>query len=153
MKKFKFTLQTIHNVREMRQEKEEQVLSKIQSKINFAKLRLSDLEKLRFVAIENYTQKLKSGNAINPFEMELNTNHFASLDRSIREAKAEIEVIKYEYLEQSRVLATANQQVKITERLHENQKSRYRTELDRTEQTAIDELVSANYARQMLITK
>ena len=46
MKKFKFTLQTVHNVREMQQEKEELVLSERQTEVNQATARLAEIERL-----------------------------------------------------------------------------------------------------------
>lgn len=153
MKKFKFTLQTVHHVREMRQEKEELVLSEINTEIAQAKSRLTEIEKTRLEAVENYTQKLKKGEPMNPFEMELNTKHIAALDGLIRHAKAAVEQKRLALTAQSHVVAAANQQVKITERLHGNQKKRYQAELDKHEQTEMDELVSANYARRMIVNK
>ena len=153
MKKFKFTLQTVHNVREMRQEQEEMVLSELQSEVNRAAARVEEIEKARLEAMENYAQKLKKGEPMNPFEMELNTNHLTSLERSIREAQALVEEKKQACSRQSQVVAAAGREVKVTERLRENQKSRYRIELERSEQTALDELVSANFARKMMTAK
>jgi flagellar protein FliJ len=153
MKKFKFTLETVHKVRELRQEKEELVLSEIQSEVNKATSRLSEIEQKRLDAVESYSQKLKKGEAINPFELELSTRHIESLQTSIREAKANVTEKQNERKLQSFVVAAANQQVKITEKLHENQKKKHKTEIDRHEQSAIDELVSANYARRMVTTR
>lgn len=153
MKKFKFTLEAVHNVREMRQEREEMILSELQAEVNRAAARVEEMEKARHEAIENYAKKLKKGEPINPFEMQLNTNHLNSLDRSIREAYAAVEEKKQTCARQSQIVAAAGRDVKITERLRENQQSRYRVELERSEQTALDELVSANYARKMMTVK
>ena len=90
---------------------------------------------------------------MNAYEMELNTNHIAALDRSIREAKAVIEQKKQARAEQTQIVAAASREVKVTERLRETQKARHALELDRREQTAMDELVSANYSRKMLLNK
>lgn len=150
MKKFRFTLQTVHNVREMRQEKEEIVLSEMRAEINRAISDLENIQRLRLDAIENYTLKLKKGEPMNPFEMELHTNHLRSLDRLIQEVEAKIEEKKQVCARQSEIVADAGRQVKITERLRENQRSRHRLENERLEQNALDELVSANFARHML---
>lgn len=153
MKKFKFSLQAVHDVREMRQEKEELVLSEKQNEVNKATARLAEIEKQHLEAIEKYSQKLKKGEAMNPFEMQINTNHIVSLDRSMREAKLIIEQKKQARTEQSQVVAAASREVKVTERLHETQKARHTADVERREQTAIDELVSANFARKMLSNK
>ena len=150
MKKFKFTLQTVHNVREMRREKEELVLAEMQTEVNRAIAYLSELERTRLEAIENYTRKLKQGEVMNPLEMELNTNHLRSLDLTVRKAQAEVEQKQREFSAQSKVVAAAGRAVKVTERLRENQQSRHQTEHERREQIAIDDLVSANFARRML---
>lgn len=150
MKKFQFTLQTVHNVREMRQEKEEIVLSEMQAEINRAIADLAKIEKIRLDAIENYTLKMKRGEPMNPFEMELHTNHLRAIDQLIREVQLKIEEKKQACAHQSQIVAHAGREVKITERLRENQHARHRLEQERREQTALDELVSANFARQML---
>ena len=87
MKKFKFTLQTVHNVREMRQEREQMTLAEMQSEVNLAAERIAQIEKMRFEAVEKYTQRLRAGEVLNATEMELNTKYFSSLDGLQREAE------------------------------------------------------------------
>lgn len=149
MKKFKFTLQTVHNVREMRQETEHQVLTKLQNEAAKAAERIRQIEQMRLEAIENYSLRLQAGMAINVFELEMNSNHISTLDRLIREAREVFEQKKQACTKQRDTLATAARAVKITHRLRETQVLRHKSEADRQEQTAIDELVSANFARQM----
>ena len=153
MKKFKFTLQTVHSVREMLREKEELSLAEMQTEVSRAVAYLSEVERARLEAIEKYTRKLKQGEAMNPFEMELNTNHLRSLDFKIREAQTDVNRKQQAVSAQSEIVAAAGRKVKVTERLRENQQMRHRTELERCEQTAIDDLVSANFARRMLTDK
>lgn len=150
MKKFKFTLEAVHKVRELQQEREEQVLAEIQSQIDEAKLRLAEIGKRHFDAVMAYTEAMKKCGSINAFELELSTRHIESLENSIRTAKANVADKEKLRVEQSYVLAAANQQVKITEKLHENQKKEHRAGVNRQEQSEIDELVSASFARQMV---
>lgn len=150
MKKFKFTLQTVHNVREMRREKEELVLAEMRAETDRALARLSELEKTRLAAVENYTRKLAQGEVMNPLEMELSTNHLRSLDLTLRKARAEVEQKQRAVAAQSVIVVAASQSVKVTERLRENQQTRHQTEFERREQIALDDLVSANFARRML---
>lgn len=153
MKKFQFSLQTVHNVRKMRQEKEEIVLSEMQADVERALADLTKIEQMRQAAIENYGLKLKKGEPMNPFEMELHTDHLRALDRLIREVQAKIEEKKQACARQSKVVADAGREVKITERLRENQQARFWLEQQRREQNALDELVSANFARRILSDK
>lgn len=153
MKKFKFTLQTVHNVREMKQEKEQAILSDLQTQAAHAADRVNELEQLRFKAIETYGQRLETGETINAYELELNSNHIADLDRLQQQAQKNLEQKKQACIAQSKSVASAAREVKVTNRLRENQQTRHRLEAVRQEQTALDELVSANYARRMSRTK
>jgi|GEM_PF-2474601 len=152
MKKFKFTLQTIHSVREMRQEKEELVLSQMQAEAIKTAESVRQIEETRQTAIENYNTTLKRGEAMNIGEMELETAHIASLDRHRRHTEELLEQQKESCLRQKAMLAAAAREVKVTQKLRETQQTRHRTELDRHEQNALDEMVSANYARKISLT-
>lgn len=153
MKKFKFTLQTVHNVREMRQEKEELVFSQMQAEATRAAERIREIEKMRFEALENYTRRLTAGAAVCAIELEMNSNHFASLDRLQREAEKILNEKKQACNQQSRKLACAVREVKITNRLRETQVAKHKLELERQEQINTDEIVSANFARRLIGTK
>ncbi len=153
MKKFKFTLQTVHNVREMKQEKEHQVLSQLQHEAEKAAEKIRQIEQMRQEAIEKYSLRMQAGQSINVFELEMNSNHLSTLDRLIREAHEVLEQKKLACSKQSENVASATRAVKITSRLRETQVLRHKSEMDRHEQNAMDELVSANFARQMTQTK
>ncbi len=153
MKKFKFTLQTVHNVREMRQEKEEFVLSQLQAEANKAAERIKEIEQMQQQAMENYAKTLRRGEAMNIAEMEMETNHIAALDRSKRQAQELLEQQRQSCNNQKLILAAATREVKVTQKLRDTQQQRHRAELDHHEQNALDEIVSANYARKMSGTR
>jgi flagellar export protein FliJ len=153
MKKFKFTLQTVHTVREMKQEKEELIFGELQTEALKAASRVSEIEQLRFKAIENYAERLERGETLNAYELELNSNHITSLDRQQQEAQKSLELKKQACVQQGKMLAAATREVKITDRLRENQQSRHRLDLARHEQNSLDEIISANFARRMTQTK
>lgn len=153
MKKFKFTLQTVHNLREMREEKEKLVLGELQAEVNKANDHVAQLRRMRLDAIENYARRLKGGEQISPMEMELNSNHFASLNYLLQEGERKLEIKKQACQRQGKTVAAAMREVKITDRLRETQKERHHKEMERQEQNNLDEIVSANFARQMLQTK
>lgn len=149
MKKFKFTLQTVHNVREMKQEREEMTLAERLNDVTLASERIKQIEKMRFDAIEAYTERLRSGEFLNPTEMELNTKYFNSLDNLQREAEKDLAEKNQACTEQRAKLASAAREVKITDRLREQQYLRHQLENEKHQQTALDEIVSAAFARKL----
>lgn len=149
MKKFKFTLQTVHNVREMRQEKEQMRLMQLQTDVNKAAERVREIQQMRLQAVENYVAKLNKFGALDALELELSSKHLSSLDRTESEAQKFYEQTKQIAAEQSRRLAAATREVKITEKLRETQQQRHAVEMSKTEQITLDEIVCANFARQM----
>ncbi|MBS1792393.1 MAG: flagellar export protein FliJ [Acidobacteria bacterium] len=151
MKKFKFTLQTVHKVREMKQEKELLRMKELQTEVTRAAEQIELLEESYRRALESYGRKLKSGQVMNIGEMELEAMHLTALDRQKQKALDILNEKKRACAEQSAKLAAAAREVKITDRLRENQALRHRLELARVEQNALDEIVSANFARQLRI--
>ncbi|MCW5960206.1 MAG: flagellar FliJ family protein [Pyrinomonadaceae bacterium] len=149
MKKFKFNLQTVHDVREMREENEQLELARLQNDVEKAVAEIERIEMLKAQALENYSARLNTGKPMNAFELELNSNHISNLDRLKRDAVAVLESRKAACAVQTAKVAKAMQAVKITGKLRENQALKHKGEADRSEQTAVDELVSANYARQI----
>lgn len=149
MKKFNFTLQSVHKVREMREENEQIELSRLMAEQEKAGDRIRLIEESKLEAIEKYTAQLQSNEPINVFELEMNSNHISNLDRLLREAIAILELSKQACSKQRETVVAANRAVKITSRLRDNQEKKHKSETERREQTATDELVSATYARQM----
>ena len=149
MKKFKFKLESVHSVREMRQEKEQNILAQLQSEANKVREEIGQLEQSRSKAITNYLDKVNRGEITNPMEMEMNLRHIASLDLRQRELYLVLEDKKLACSEQGKKVAEASQQVKITDRLRENQQNQHKLELERHEQNSLDEIISTNFARNM----
>ena len=142
-------MQTVHSVREIKQEREQMVLMQMQSEIQKAVERIGQIEQMRFQALENYSQRMRAGERLDALELELSSNHITSLDRMQREAQQLLEQAKQTALEQGKVVAAAGRQVKITEKLRETQQTRHKHEMSKIEQNALDEIVCANFARQM----
>ena len=149
MKKFKFSLQTVHNVREMRREREEFVLSQLLGEVEKTAQRIDELERKHLAAIEAYAGKMRTGAVVNINEIEFERDHIAALDRLLRETRAEHERQQATCRQQTQKVAVAMQAAKVTDRLRESQESRHRHEQARAEQSSVDDLVSAAYARRM----
>ena len=149
MKKFAFTLQSVHKVREFRQEKELLNLSEKQAEMEAAQARVALIEQQRFDAMKRYADRLNSREYISPLEMELNFNHFASLNRLQQEAEAVLELKRKDFARQGEVVAEAAREVKVTDKLRDLQKEKHRRDADREEQNGIDDIVAANFARKI----
>lgn len=149
MKKFKFTLQTVHNVRQMRQEKEQLLLGQLQFEMNQISEQIEQIKQMRETAIENYHLRLKPGQAINPAEIEMETGNIAYLKRRLEEAEKSLEAKKEECLKQTEKVVLASRDVKITERLREKQNARHNLELSRLEQNLLDEMATSSFARHI----
>ncbi|NNF00710.1 MAG: flagellar export protein FliJ [Pyrinomonadaceae bacterium] len=153
MKKFKFNLQTVHDVREIHKEKEQLALAELQTEAKIISERIVQFENMRASAIDNYKRKMKAGDTISVFELELITDHIADLDRQRMQAREELVEKNQECAEQQKKLAAAYREAKVTDRLRENQKASHQLELTRKEQNSLDEIVIAKHARQMTRAK
>lgn len=149
MKKFNFTLQTVHSVREMRQEKEQLVFSQLQNEAEIVVNQIAEIESRRRTALETYARRLECGEQIDPLEMELSVKYLTSLDLLARHSKQILAEKKQACDKQSEKLAAAAQAVKATAKIRETQRARHHLELARGEQIALDEMVTINFARAL----
>ena len=153
MKKFEFKLETVHKVREIRQDREAVILAELQEAANQAAQKVARIEAMRQKAIDNYTSRLASGEQLDAREMELNSNHFASLNRLQKDAEVELREKRHLCNQQIGAVTEAMRDVKITDRLRETQAERHRLEYSRQEQNGVDEHVSATFARRIIEAK
>ena len=153
MKKFEFKLETVHKIREIRQQNEAVRLADLQRDAEQAAAKVATIEMLRQEALEQYTQRLTSGPQLNARDMELNSNHFTSLSRLQNEAEAELLQKRSLCEKQVAVVTGAMRDVKITDRLRETQQGRHRTEFARREQSGVDDHVAGMFARRLIEAK
>lgn len=153
MKKFKFTLDSVHKVREIKQDRESVILSELRAQADRAAERIAHIEAMRREAIENYTRRIAAGERLDALEMELSSKHFASLDLLQKDAEAVLAQRQKACEIQIGTLTEAMRDVKITANLRETQRERHNSEFERREQNGVDELVSNNFARRILEAK
>ena len=153
MKKFKFTLDSVHTVREIRKERESVRLAQLNAEAERAEKRVANIESMRRDAIETYTRRLACGERIDALEMELSSRHFSSLDVLQLEAEAYLADRRRACEAQMANVTEAMREVKITENLRETQRERHRFESERREQIGVDEMVSTGFARERLKTQ
>jgi len=149
MKKFKFNLQSVHDVREMHENQEQLRLAELQNEMNKTLAKIEQLEGMNLEATKNYMTRVQIGKATSPFEMQMHANHISDINRRRREAETELAERKLACADQAKKLAEAHRNVKVTDRLRETQKTRHKQEFERQEQNKIDEFVTTNYARQI----
>lgn len=149
MKKFRFTLGAVHNVREMRQEKEQLVFSQLQSEVATATARIVEAENKRQTTLDCYASRLQSGEIIDPLEMDLSAKYLLSLNRLEQESRQVLQEKKQACDKQRQTVAAAVQAVKATAKIREKQLERHNLEFARNEQTNLDEIVSLSFARTL----
>ena len=108
---------------------------------------------MRATAVDNYKDKMKAGDTISVFELELIMDHISDLDRQKMQAQEELHQKSIECAQQQKILAAAYREVKVTDKLRENQKASHKLEAIRSEQNSLDEMVIAKHTRQMSRTK
>jgi flagellar export protein FliJ len=148
MKKFKFTLQSVHNVREMREEKELMVLSQLNLEAEQAAERLTAVEGALVTAVEQYNNRIKPGEAINAMEMELNSHHISALRRQKTVAREEVLERQDARARQITQVTQAARDVKVTGRLRDNQVKDHRLAASRHEQNALDEMATISFSHR-----
>ena len=148
MKKFQFTLQSVHNVREMREEQELMVLSRLNSEAEQASARLTAVEGALVEAVENYNRQTKVGEPINVSEIELNSSHISALEKQKAAAREELRDRQNACSRQISQVTQAARDVKVTGKLRENQVRTHQLAVNRHEQTALDEMATIRFARK-----
>lgn len=148
MKKFRFSLQTVHNVREMKRENEQLKLAELQAAFNDAAEKLAEAEHLRQKTTDDYSRKLQA-NELDAFEMDLTVKFLNVLFHRENEARERLADIKQSCRQQGLKVADAAQAVEITSKLREKHRVRHQNELARFEQNNLDEMVSTSFVRKM----
>lgn len=147
MKKFKFSLQPVHNLREAKLEQEQLRLANLQEALAKAFDSLEKAERNRLDATDDYARKIQAGE-LPSLEFSLMMNYLKTLALRENEARQRVEEARHAFAQQSNRLADAMRDVEATGKLRERQQARHNLELARAEQNALDEMVSINYARQ-----
>lgn len=153
MKKFKFKLQTVHRVRQLRLEKEQLVLARLQNEADQIRREIEQTDETRIRAITNYQEMIDRGELTDPVEMEMHLRHITDLERRRCELLVRLEEKKLACAEQCRRVAAHSREVQVTNRLRENQQTQYKQELERHEQNTLDDLISTDFARRLTENK
>lgn len=147
MKRFKFSLQTLHEIRQRAREEAESKLSQAQAKVVNAEAALEQAHLARKLALENNAQYLGVGQ-INPHEIAMRADYIAVLDRRIAEAWQQLNEAQLERDARMREAIAAATAAEATTKLREKHRARHDSEVARTEQEWLDELATLASARR-----
>ncbi len=146
MKKFRFTLQAVHELREARRAEAERALVRADDAARAAAHGVEEIRQTHERAADDYAARLRTGD-IDPFGSALSVNYLAALTRREREAHAHLSELEREREIQRAQTAAAARDAQATARLHERQRDRHQREVARVEQEMLDEMATLAKSR------
>jgi flagellar export protein FliJ len=147
MKRFKFSLQTVHDLRASRQEAAERDLAAANSELYRAKAQLEEVVRSRQKALERYLLMYHT-REIEVSMVAAHTDFIASLFQREREAKAHILEVERRLELKRRDVTEAMRQTETTANLRDRQRQNHLLEMNRTEQAMLDEMAVLAVARR-----
>jgi flagellar export protein FliJ len=149
MKRFKFTLQTVHDLRETALDKAEREMARISSEISDAEAQLHEATRIRLAAAEDYISSFIAGGPPAAHEISLRASYLDLLARREAEAQARLAALTRQREAQRERVAEAARAAQVTATLHERQRARHNLEAKRAEQNMLDELATLAAARRL----
>ena len=146
MKKFRFSLQTVHDLREARRDEAERTLAAAARAVNEAAEQLEETDLVHERATDSFASRLQSGE-IDPFEAMLSVNYLAALTRRKVETRARLRELEQARERQREMTIEAARSAETTARLRQRQNERHQLEVARTEQQLLDEMATLAQAR------
>jgi flagellar export protein FliJ len=149
MKRFQFSLQAVHNVREMRRDAAELALAAVAAELKGAQAQLETVLRRRQSAMENYLL-LHQSKEIEGTTFAWHTDYIGSLFLLERRARAVTVQIEARIAGKRQALTEAARQTKTTANIRERQRERHRQESAQHEQKVLDEMAIVAVARRRL---
>ncbi len=146
MKRFKFTLESVHSLREMRREEAERALADANAKVARAAQDVEEAERARERAACESAESLQAAE-INPFEAAMRADFLVSLAWQQQAARAALHTAECEHEARRKAVVEAARAAETTAKLRERERERYLLEAARAEQTMLDEMASTSMAR------
>ena len=148
MKRFTFSLQTVHNVREIRRDAAERALAAVAAELQGAQGQLESVLRQRQLAMAKYLLILQS-QEIDAVTFASHTDYIGSLVLLERQARVMIRHVEEKITVKRKVLIEASRQTETTANLRERQRERHHLESAQHEQKMLDEMaVVASTRRQ-----
>src|SRR5882724_5491828 len=128
MKRFKFSLQAVHNLREMRRDEAERQLGEVMAELARTQSQLDNVIRLRQAAMDNYLMVHQS-HEIDPSMMITHTEYINSLMQLERRARAMIAQAEKKVSITRESLTEASRQSETTANLRERHRERHHQEI------------------------
>lgn len=148
MKRFKFSLQALHDLRRRAREEAEAALASAHAAVVQAEADLAEAVNARRAALESNAARLGPGE-INPHEVALRASYTAVLDRRIAEAQARLREAERERAAKLQAAIAAATAAEATTKLRDKHRARHDAEVNRAEQELLDELAAIASARRL----
>ena len=147
MKRFKFSLQTVHDLRESRQEAAERELATANSELYRANAQLQEVVRSRQKALERY-MLLYQSREIEVSMIAAHTDFIGSLFQREREAKAHILEVEKRFETKRQAVTEAMRDTETTSKLRDHQRKNHELQSNRDEQSMLDEMAVMAVARR-----
>jgi flagellar export protein FliJ len=147
MKRFKFSLQTVHNVREIRRDAAERELAAVSAELKGAHERLETVLRQRKTAMDKYVLLHQSKDIVGA-TFASHTEYISSLFLLERQVRAMALQIEERIAGKRRALTEAARQTETTANLRERQRERHHQEMAQNEQKVLDEMATVASARR-----
>lgn len=149
MKRFKFSLQAVHNLRVSERDKAERELASAAAAVVAAQAQVEQAERTRTIAEEVSARALRAAE-LDPHEAAQRADYLYSLVERKRQAQIRLAVLEQERESRREALVQASRGARTTEQLRERHLAHYHLEAARVEQNALDEMATVAAARRMI---
>ena len=150
MKRFKFTLQSVHEIREFRRETAERAFAAAASLLSQTRRQLEECRRIYHSSLDRYLLIYQS-REIEANMITAHTDFLASLLQRERELREQITELERQVEAKRQTLTEAMRETKTTGRLRERHRERHDLEIARKEQSLLDEMAVVSNARQRLL--
>lgn len=148
MKRFKFSLQTLHDLREQEREDAERALAQAVAEVARAAAKIEELRGAINQAVAAYAAHLQT-KELQPHEAQMHTEYLVTLDRQLTATRAHHDDCERRRETRLQELIKASAAAEATAKLREQYYARYVAELVREDQNLMDELATIATVRRM----
>jgi len=149
VKQFKFKLQTVHDLRESRLEIAERELAVAMNDLYRAEAQLEEVMRARQKALNNYLE-IYQYREIEVSTITSHTDFIGSLMNRERETRAQVAEFERRVAAKRQVVTEAMRATETTAKLRDRQKQRHTNEVNRHQQTSLDEMAVLAAARRRI---
>lgn len=147
MKRFQFSLQAVHNIREVKRDSAQSALAAVAAELQGAQAQLEMVIRRRQSAMDKYLV-LHRSEKIEAATFASHTDYIGSLILLERQARAMILQVEERVTVKRKVLTEASRQTETTANLRERQRERHHLEIAQHEQKALDEMAVISTTRR-----